>query len=125
MQQDDNMSMHSVLTIPQNADFLEQENINSTIRPKKGFNLGPGEDAFDDTISKRSAARSVQHEAVGLRSMMGHNSFFNQGMNNTSASNGAVGTRAKHKARVGGLMMDVIGETAGDAQDEYEASTAR
>ncbi len=58
-----------------------------------------------------------------MRSMMGHNSFLNAGMNNTSASNGAI--RAKPKAKVGGLMMDVIGETAADAQDEYEASKAR
>ena len=61
-----------------------------------------------------------------MRSMMGHNSFLNAGMNNTSASNGAIaGSRAKPKAKVGGLMMDVIGETAADAQDEYEASKAR
>ncbi len=62
---------------------------------------------------------------MGLRSLNGHNSFFTHGMNNTSASNGNQVGRGKPKATVGGLMMDVVTETAADAQDEYEASKAR
>ena len=64
--------LESVITIPQNDQFLQDENINATIKPRIGLSPAP-----DDTISIHSNAKSVQlpSKAGGLRGIDDANMF--------------------------------------------------
>ena len=62
----------SVLTIPQNDQFLQDENINATIKPRIGLSSN-----VDDTISIHSNAKSVQlPTATGLRGVDNYGNMF-------------------------------------------------
>ena len=88
--------LESVITIPQNDQFLQDENINATIKPRIGLSPSP-----DDTISIHSNAKSVQlpAKAAGFRGIDDGTMFASQGQgfNNTSNSYGKVPFRARHQ----------------------------
>lgn len=120
-QNDDLISQgaRSEMTIPQNDQFLSIENINREFGSRKIINnLG----IVDDTISQRSAPRSMQYERIGMRShsMDPTSSLYvpKREMNNTSNTiNGKIPER--HQPKMGSLVEV---DEAGDAQDEYERS---
>ena len=108
---------------------MQNENINREIKPRiQVIPAGSSRDAAgpnDDTISLRSAAKSVQYQATGLQSFHGDNTLVvHRQMNATSNSMGKVKVAVKPVPQVD-VLMEAIGELEGDAQDEYEASKSR
>ena len=70
--------LESVITIPQNDQFLQDENINATIKPRIGISpLNGLSPSPDDTISIHSNAKSVQlpSKAGGLYGIDENNMF--------------------------------------------------